>query len=388
MTAPLHLVTGEYPPQRGGVADYTAAVASALHAQGREVHVWAPETSAGEGAPRGVTVHRLPGVFDRGALQALDDALGTMPSPRHLIVQYVPQSFGRRGMNVGFCRWVRRRAEAHHDDVRVMFHEAFYPFEAWPPHRNLLALVNRWMAHELMAGARVAYVSAESWARRLRPYAPRGLAFTWLPIPSTIPRVDDAAAVDAARRAAIGDARDAVLIGHFGTYGALVAPLVAEAARRLLDAHATVHFLFMGDGSDRLAAALRAQLPAHAQRISATGRQAPERVSVSLQACDLVVQPYKDGASGRRTTLMAALANGVAVVSNRGAATERVWGEQRALALADSAAASALAATAESLLTSEAARRALGAAGRTLYDACFSMSRTVQALMDGGEGRA
>ena len=35
-----HIVTGEYPPDSGGVADYTAAVARALADSGAEVHVW------------------------------------------------------------------------------------------------------------------------------------------------------------------------------------------------------------------------------------------------------------------------------------------------------------------------------------------------------------
>ena len=37
-----HLLTGEYPPQPGGVADYTQQLARALSESGKQVHVWAP----------------------------------------------------------------------------------------------------------------------------------------------------------------------------------------------------------------------------------------------------------------------------------------------------------------------------------------------------------
>ena len=43
MTTPTrtwHFLTGEYPPDRGGVADYTALVAAGLAKHGCAVHVW------------------------------------------------------------------------------------------------------------------------------------------------------------------------------------------------------------------------------------------------------------------------------------------------------------------------------------------------------------
>ena len=58
-----HLITGEYPPQPGGVADYTRLVAQGLADVGDKVHVW---TQTAEGVPyddRGVTVHFLPDCF-------------------------------------------------------------------------------------------------------------------------------------------------------------------------------------------------------------------------------------------------------------------------------------------------------------------------------------
>ena len=39
---PWHIVTGEYPPARGGVSDYTFAIANGLASAGDEVNVWCP----------------------------------------------------------------------------------------------------------------------------------------------------------------------------------------------------------------------------------------------------------------------------------------------------------------------------------------------------------
>jgi hypothetical protein len=43
-----HLVTCEYPPQVGGVSDYSLAVATGLAAAGQTVHVWCPRPGASE----------------------------------------------------------------------------------------------------------------------------------------------------------------------------------------------------------------------------------------------------------------------------------------------------------------------------------------------------
>src|SRR5687767_12590778 len=121
-----HLLTGEYPPGGGGVGAYTALLAEALAAEGEEVHVRAP-VADGAPAPAGVRLHAVEG-FGRAGLKELGGELDEYPAPRTLLVQYAPQAFGRRGMNVAFARWVLGRAREG-VEVRVMFHEPFFPFE-------------------------------------------------------------------------------------------------------------------------------------------------------------------------------------------------------------------------------------------------------------------
>ena len=38
----IHIITPEYPPRPGGVADYVRQLAHALASSGEEVHVWCP----------------------------------------------------------------------------------------------------------------------------------------------------------------------------------------------------------------------------------------------------------------------------------------------------------------------------------------------------------
>ncbi|HYJ79929.1 MAG TPA: glycosyltransferase family 4 protein [Longimicrobiaceae bacterium] len=373
---PFHLITGEYPPQRGGVADYTRVLAHGLAAAGREVHVWAPGTGGGES---GVRVHPVAG-FGRAGRAGLGRELDRFPAPRTLVVQYAPRAFGMHGMNVGFCRWVLGRARAG-DDVRVMFHEPYFPF-GWPrPQRNLLAVASRVMAMLLLRAARRAYVSTPAWETLLRPWAPRGLGrMRWLPIPSSVPRVDDPEGVAVLRARLRGGDPASHVVAHFGTYGNLVARLLEPALLAILSPPSRAVALLLGEGGPAFAARLEHANPALRGRIAAPGWLPPERLSIHLQASDVAVQPYPDGASSRRTTLMAALANGAPAVTTGGRFTEELW-RGGPLPLAPAGDPGAVAVAVLDLLDDRERRARVGREGRAFYARHFSLERTIDALL-------
>ncbi len=387
MSDTWHFVTGEYPPQSGGVSDYTASVASALAAAGCRMHVWAPSIDpAPASALPGVEVHRIPGVFGDRALTEVTQALENDGEPGTLLVQYVPQAFGARGMNVGFCRWVQERARCPGADVRVMFHEPYHPFTAWPLQHNLLAVVNRLMAVLLLSDIRVAYVSTKAWERRLAHYAPRTRRFVWLPIPSTIPAAGDPARV-AEWRHRLAPEAGARVVGHFGTYGTLLARTLEPALALILADRPDVHLCLIGPRGAEFAARLCAGRDEWKSRITCTGHLSPGDVAAGLKACDVALQPYPDGVSGRRTTLMAALVNGVPVVTNRGPATEEEWISDGAVAVAASLRPSALRDAVAALLDDDERQRRLGAGGFEMYDQRFALRHTVETLLSTPPGR-
>ena len=115
------IITGEYPPQPGGVSDYTRLVACGLVAAGDDVEIFAPQCSGREAGDPGVTIHRLPGHFGPRGIAALARALGRGDQAR-LLVQYVPHAFGLRAMNLPFCAWLYAHARRT-GGADVMFHE-------------------------------------------------------------------------------------------------------------------------------------------------------------------------------------------------------------------------------------------------------------------------
>lgn len=380
MSAPAwHLLNAD---RGGGIAGYTRLLAAALADAGREVHEWVPGPHAW---PPGlaVTTHEF-GDARPASLRRMGDTLDRLSAPRLLLVQYAPQAWGMKGMNVPFCRWVLSRREKG-DDVRVMFHEPFFPFAWRRPQRNLLAAVNRWMAWLLLRASTRAYVSIRAWEELLRPLAPPGLEFTTLPIPSTIPVVGQDPFERRLRREEMAGDPDRPIFVHFGTYGEMIAPMLTAALQGVVARRPDACIALLGRGGPEYAERLRAANARFADALYAPGPLGGEGVSVCLQAADVAVQPYPDGADTRRTTLMACLANGVATVTTRGRFTDGVWDgaplrmepADRPARLADAAAA----------LLESGERERTGEQAREFYRARFAMDHTVARLLaDEGGG--
>jgi glycosyltransferase involved in cell wall biosynthesis len=115
--------------------------------------------------------------------------------------------------------------------------------------------------------------------------------------------------------------------------------------------------------------------------VAAAGGLDAASLSCALQACDLLIQPYPDGASTRRTTLMAALAHGVPVVTTVGRLSEAFWSDSPIVTTVPAGDLERLADEAISLARDAGRRAAQAAAGREEYRRRFEISHTVAALL-------
>jgi glycosyltransferase involved in cell wall biosynthesis len=319
-------------------------------------------------------LHRLPDHFGGASRRTLAAAFEAEPG--RVLLQYVPNALGARGANVLFCFWLRKTAGA--SDVRVMFHEPYFYFTWRHPLRNALAVVQRLMASVLLRTASVGYISTASWHRFLSPWAQSTIQLVTLPIPATISTSAESTDVARWRTLFTEHGKHAGVVGHFGTYGHHVAHQLRAAIPAILNARGNVRLVCLGRGSDAFAEAFP---PSIANRVLGTGALSRHEMAGAVRACDLLVQPYPDGVTTRRTSVMAGLANGVATVTTTGALTEAVWSESRGVALAGADDPAGLAAIVRRLLDDPAERAALAERGARLYDEAFALERTVDVLL-------
>lgn len=371
-----HLITGEYPPQPGGVSDYSRLVAAGLADLGDSVHVWCPPAAGATVDHPGVTVHREMGTMSPASLRHVGKLLDRHPAPRRLLVQWSPPAFGPRAINLPFCLWLLSRARRSSDQIYLMVHEAYMLLEgSWK--QRLAALIQRAMSIALLQAAERVWVGTPEWGERLRPYRlGRRVRFRWLPVPSNIPRVDDAAAVERVRAEYAPDGSR--LVGHFGTYGRLIAPLLDELLPEVLARGAELRVLLLGRGAAEYRAGFAARFPELSDRLVAPVYHDDRELSLLLSACDLFVQPYPEGVNARRGSAMAVMGHARPMITNRGAYTESVW--EKGAHLIDGPDMRLLARACLTVARDGAHLAELTAAAEQVYDDHFDLRHTVAAF--------
>ncbi len=367
------IITPEYPPVSGGISDYTQSVARGLAARGDQVTVFTPALGAAHGADDAVRVEALPDRFGPKSWRALGGAFERDPDAV-VLLQYVPQGFGLRGLNAPFLAWLARR-RTH---LWIMFHEVVFPWARGPLKHRVLAAGQRLMLGIACARVERALVSTPGWQPYLERWGRLRTKAEWSPVPSNIaPRFE--AGRDASR-ARFRIAPETTLLLHFGTYSPVVVEPLRRALPGLLAAHPQCELLLVGRGGEEFRSRALHENPSLADRLHATGALAPEDVARALGAADLGIYPFPDGVSGRRTSLMAALSLGLPVLTTRGALTEPVWQASRAVALVPAGEPSALSAAVGELMGDRAMLAELGRRGRELYERHFSLERTLELL--------
>ena len=368
----IHIITPEFPPGLGGVANYARQVAEGLGSAGEEVHVWCPRGDKGEG----FTVHPVMGRFARRDLRRADALLNAFPAPRRLLIQWVPHGYSRRAMNVPFCIWLWRRA-LRGDRVELMVHEPYLTFWEGNWRQAAAATVHRVMTVVLLRAASRVWMSIPAWEPMWKPYTlGRRVPFAWLPIPSAAREPEASDAQSVRRRIAPGVA----LVGHVGTYGLPVTSMLEPTLRALLWQNSAVHVVLIGVGSEEFLERFTRHDRAAAARVTATGQLSDGLLASHIAACDVLMQPYPDGISSRRTTAIVGLLLGVPVVSTAGRLTERLWQGSGAVRLVPVNQHGEMATQVNHLLQQTEIRVRMIENGRALYDRVFNLQRTIDAL--------
>jgi glycosyltransferase involved in cell wall biosynthesis len=374
-----HMITCEYPPQVGGVSDYAHGLAAGLAAQGDEVHVWCPAWADAQPQPSGATVHRDLGAFTPGDLRRVGQQLDRFSAPRRILVQWVPHGYGYHSMNLAFCVWLWNRAARHGDRVEIMVHEPYLPFRTGSLRQNAAALVHRLMTMLLLRAPERVWMSIPQWERYLRPFAlGRKLPFQWLPIPSGIPITDNPGDVQAIRRRYATSGR--LLIGHVGTFGSPITSLLEPVLRAMGDDPRNEAVLLMGIGSEEYRQSLIQKEPRLAKLIQSTGMLTAEDLSCHVAACDLLIQPYPDGVTSRRTSFMVGLSHGKPIVTTTGALSEPFWKQTSALVFAPQGDTETFVLLLRQLQTDSDERIRMGRAARALYQKRFDISYSIASL--------
>ncbi|MBX5493453.1 MAG: glycosyltransferase family 4 protein [Chloroflexi bacterium] len=338
-------LAGEYPPQPGGVGDYTALLAATLAAQGVPVTVLATRgsavtlggasaspaavLSAGPAVPRAAVETAVPVAREPAAPRvwrwvarwdwrcAPVVRVATLAARANIVhVQYQPAAFALEGAICWLPGWLRRRLPR----VRTVatFHDLRVPY-LWPKAGRLRAAAR----DRLLRGVDAAvFTELADWAaaRAVRPGGRH-----WIPIGTNLTPTPPPAYDRRAWRARLGADDATLLLVHLGFLNRSKGlETLFAALPRLQRQGRRVRLALVGaeaGASDAANAAYareveaRLRTPGLAEVVVRLPVLPSAEVSACLLAADLAVFPFTDGASLRRGSLLAALAHGLPTVS-------------------------------------------------------------------------
>jgi hypothetical protein len=323
-------------------------------------------------------VHRALGRFSFRDLWRFDEVMRLHAGPRRLLVQWVPHGFGWRSMNVLFCLWLWRRAQAG-DEIHLMVHEPFLSFREGSRKQDLAACVHRVMAVILLRAATRVWLSTSAWERFLRPFAlHREIAFGCLPVPSNIP-VHEAQDAGLFPAETLFASKPRVL-GHFSSYSLDIAAQLRKIIPPLLSRQSGCVVQLLGRGSERFREEMIEAHPALRDRIFATGALSSDMLSEQLVACDVLLQPYPDGVTTRRTTVMATLEHGRPVVTTVGRLSEDFWADCGAVSVVPAEDPELFIRAVDQLVGDKDELIRMGQAAAAFYRANFGLDRVIRNL--------
>jgi len=294
----IGLYCPDVPPVRGGVSDHTLALARALEAGGAP-----PVVLANRGDPQLFAPLTCITGLRPGDIAAAAAANGVT----HLVLQYVPFLFARRGVSPALVRGIHR-IHAAGLPLCVIVHEAFVPFTRIP--WLVTGVPQRLQYRYLLQRATQVYAPLPRYTEIARHYAGTNSRVAMAPIGATIPvsRLSRKAA-----RARLGLTDDRIAIGIFSPAASGFAHEWIAAAAARLAGHTRITWVCFGFGSERA-------LPGYpaGANVMTVGETTAEAVSDTMRALDIAAAPYTDGLTMRRSGAMLALAHGVPVVSSEG----------------------------------------------------------------------
>ncbi len=367
---PIVIISPLLPPMRGGLSDHTLGLARHLSEHFKVSILSSRDVYADGPVPVRAAVHN----WDDASELALE--LAAMPPDSLFLWQYVPHMYGRGGVSLSLPRlWRGLRAIGRRQVI--LAHEIAAPYGRTPL-RWWYAWNHRRQWSAAVRHADLLPISTERWTLEWQGLKPAHAAkMMTVASPTSIEPIPVTDGHRERWRTAHKFPADARVIVWWGS---------VEGSKQLEWVLAAWETAFRRLGPVALCIAgsnPSLYLPGAIRDWSRVfGYLKPHEVSACLHAADLLALPFVDGASERRTTLMAGLAHGLPVATTLGSNTGPTMANADWLSATDATNREAFVENVVSLLADAPRRQALGAAGKARHDASYSWKVVAGSLVD------
>lgn len=305
--------------------------------------------------------------------------------PVRFLFPYAPSSFGSL-FNQSILLFLKQRQEKG-DEVSVLFYgtHSSRKQKTWLRRQIANSFFGRWVeANRLKSLLKIAnriLLLSVSQYRDLDSILPPKTPVHSLPATSNLNIVANPQQAINLRRAFASDWPFVM-----GTYGSLKDPkttqFLEKVVPKILSYRQDMLWIFIGRNSESFCQRIKKRFPELALRVQTAGELDETAISAHIQSCDLLFQPYPDGVSTTRTSMMACLHQGVPVITTEGPMTEQIWHDSQAVSLSPWENPDVCISKTLELCGSKAERSELASRGQMLYQNSFSADQQIRLLLE------
>ncbi len=303
-----------FPPDHCGVGDYTAHVCEELVKAGHVLEVWTFQKNPKKSKEFSSHFHFLDRPLGISGFIKFFQELKKF-DPQALVIQYTPYLFApKRGIHLLLPLWILILRVCFRIPILLMTHELHYPVELSPA--GVLLGFPQWLQYLCLTfvSTKVAF-TYEAPFLRFKKWGKH--KYTWIPVGANIQKTAQLLSADISVGQEIPPETRVLL--HFG--GAHPTNLIhfAFAALEEVLKKMKAKLVFVGIPDKKVQEELlRTQFPHLKPSVSSVGYVTEEEASAWLLRADLVLAPYLDGVSTRRTSFMASLEHEKSVLTTQG----------------------------------------------------------------------
>lgn len=376
-----HLFTAEYPPQKSGVGLYTKGLANALYTAGYKITV---HTSKEKNKTIESEINKYTSEFqllryiDNWDKNKLDTYIhkSNFSNETNRLFFHISKGMTSKSDLKGIEIWLKEK-RTQGFEIWTMIHDLSPKLKCnnilfWIKHRKFLKV--------FIKNSDQILVASDLWSQSVEKMITRkNKKVSYLPVSSAVPMNTNKQNVANIRNAFTSD--NSIIIGSFGSFSesAILSEYVSNIPN-LLHKHPEAIWLCLGRESEDFCKHLKREFPEVANRISYTGELNPEALSIHIQACDILFQPYPEGVTTKRSSLMVGLAHGKPIVTSYGKKTEDIWKKSEILLLGQWNSPGSMYQLLDRLLNDKDLKIRLSENARKFYRENFSLEQTVKVI--------
>lgn len=378
-----HIICPMIPPIISSIGEYALNTAKKLNRLNYEVHLWTLSNNKNKNRNHQkhdkLYIHNISSTWENNDFRKIDLLLNRSNLEQKILWYYQPEITSKLYHKLN--NWTEQTKKYY--KIYFVLHK---PLEPYYYSLNFIQLYKylkeKRLLKKILKNIHQIFITAPYLEKNIESICNKKKLpnIHWLPLRSNVNYIKDPNKARNIRKAFAPEAQ--FLLGCYGSY--YEKNLLKQLKRNillLLQNHPERTFLCLGRKSEKFVATFKRNYPNLANQIESTGELDQVAISAHIQACDIMIQPYPDGVTAKRTSILASLLHEKAILTTSGNNSELFWSKRKCVLLYKEGSDLDFITQFEQIIYDSSVKKRLELKAKETYQLFFSLNSTIQKLL-------